>query len=332
MKLRWTLLSTLTLVLLSAAPALAAVVAVMPAQGANLTEGQCDAIGVLFANAFAREANVLVATPMETKPVLAGTRTSLAAAARLGVIEYIEITAVQLGNKTTLGAIRFSKEGREVFRSETTAMGLDDMQSAVSRLARSLAWQQPVPRGPGAVADTVPLPEGPKHYPAALGIKSGIYFPVAKGRSFASMMSLQFDARVGTRDAFAEVGAGFAVPANAGRTGIQMGGVYAEFGGGFYLSQGSIAPYLGGGVSPRIWVVDTSDGDYSTGATTGATCTVHAQAGVNFTRDNRARIYGEMRVAQYIIGLSNEYWTPDGVMNTSSYYPTEFSMHLGIGW
>jgi len=143
-------------------------------------------------------------------------------------------------------------------------------------------------------------------------------------------MSLQFDARIGPRNAFAEVGAGFAIPSTSapGSDTIEMGGVFGEFGGAYYLSEGSVAPYFGGGVSPRIWVVTTP----TTGSTTGATCTIHAQAGVNFTRDSRARIFAELRAAQYVIGLTNEISTLDGTMTSNTYYPTELSLNVGIGW
>lgn len=333
MKFAWIPLSTLALLALSASEARAgATVAVMPVQGVNLTEGQCDAIGVLFANAFARETNVVVASPLETKSVLANAKTSLSAATKLGVFEYIEINAVQLGSKTTLSAARFSKDGKEVFRSESAAATLEDMPNAVARLAHSLAWAQPAPRRLEATIDTAPPPpsSGPKPYPAALGLKSGIIFPVGRSESFSALMSLQFDGRIGPRNAFAEVGAGFAVPSTTapGSNTVEMGGVFAEFGGGYYLSEGSVSPYLGGGISPRIWIVTTPN----SGSTTGATCTVHGQAGVNFTRDSRARIFAELRVAQYIIGLTNEVSTLDGTMTSNAYYPTELSLNVGLGW
>ena len=237
MKFGWTLLAAWILLSLAAAPVrAAATVAVMPAQGVNLSEGQCDAIGVLFANAFARETNVVVASPLETKPVLAAARTSMAAATKLGVFEYIELSAIQLGNQTTVSAVRFSKDGREVFRSEISAATLEDMPNAAARLAHALAWAQPAPRRLDATIDVAPPPPpaGPKPYPAAIGVKSSLIFPMGRSRSFASIMSLQFDARIGPRNAFAEVGAGFAIPSTSaqGSNTIQMGGVFAEFGGG----------------------------------------------------------------------------------------------------
>jgi hypothetical protein len=67
-------------------------------------------------------------------------------------------------------------------------------------------------------------------------------------------------------------------------------------------------------------------------STVGATCTVHGTAGVTFTRDSRARVFAELRVAQYILGLSNNISTLDGTMKSGTYYPTEFSLQFGIGW
>ena len=39
----------------------------MPVEGVNLAPGECDAIGVLFANAFSRDAHVVVMSPLETQ-------------------------------------------------------------------------------------------------------------------------------------------------------------------------------------------------------------------------------------------------------------------------
>jgi hypothetical protein len=83
-----------------------------------------------------------------------------------------------------------------------------------------------------------------------------------------------------------------------------------------------VAPYLGAGVSPRIWIADAPN--VSDGA--GATCTVYGQAGITFTRDSRVRIFGELRVNQYIIGLI------DNARMGATYYPTEFALQIGMGW
>jgi hypothetical protein len=305
----------------------------MPVEGVNLTEGQCDVVGLLFANAYARELRMKVAQPQETKPIFARTRSAPATAAELGATEYVQLRALQLGARVTVAGVRFTKDGAEIFRAETVASSLDDIETAAARLAHSLAWRQPLAGATTYVAPAPPLggepgPELPvpvqAQYPKALGIKTGLMFPVASGRSFAPLMSLQFDGRLGSRDSFVEFGIGAAIPSSVsqGSNDIQMGGVFAELGGSFYLSTASVAPYLGGGISPRIWIADSPNASDSAGAT----CTVYGQAGVTFTRDSRVRIFGELRVSQYVIGLIDNARTGD------TYYPTEFGLQIGMGW
>jgi hypothetical protein len=339
MKLRLTLVSTLAFSLLSAAQAHSAVVAVMPVRGVNLSEGQCDAIGVLFANAFARDSQVAVASPIETKPALAQSKTPLAVAARLAVAEYVELRAVQLVRRVTLAGIIYGKDGREIFRAETAAPGLDDMELAVARLAHALILREPIPRMPfpetGAeTPEVASAPEGvvqgpaePKSYPKAFGTKMGFIFPMASGRSFFPMLSLQFDGRIGTRNYFLEFGAGGAVPTDSERSSDTIGlfAFFGELGGSFYLSDGSIAPYIGGGISPGIWLYDRM----SSSNGSGLRCTIYGQAGITFTRDSRTKIYTEFRVSQHILGFADEvsYMT-----TSSSYYPTLLALQFGLGW
>jgi hypothetical protein len=103
-----------------------------------------------------------------------------------------------------------------------------------------------------------------------------------------------------------------------------MGGVFAELGGAAYLSDGSVAPYLGGGISPRLWAA-SDPGHNDPG---GATCTVHGQAGITFTRDSRARVYAELRFDQFVLGLNESTSTTSG----DTLYPMEMSLQFGVGW
>jgi hypothetical protein len=344
MKLSWTLLSTLTFSLLSAAQAHSAVVAVMPVRGVNLTEGQCDAIGVLFANAFARDSQVAVASPLETKPALAQGRTSLAVAARFGVAEYVELTAIQVGKRVTLAGIISGKDGKELFRAETAAPSLDDMELAAARLARALILREPIPRMPLVQAAGEPLqvasfPAGgvagaaePGVKPRALGMKTAFIFPLASGRSFFPVLSLQFDGRLGTRNYFLEFGAGVAVPTDSQSSSNTIGlfALFGEIGGSLYLSDGSIAPYIGAGISPGYWVYDrmaSSNGNP-------LRCAIYGQAGITFTRDSPTKIYAEVRVSQHIVGFVDEGtdYSTDGTTASSSYYPTLLALQFGLGW
>lgn len=336
MKIRWTIFSSFMVVSLATAQASAAVVAVMPVQGVNLSEGQSDVIGLLFTEAFARETRTAVTPPTETKAKLAQGKPPMAVATELGALEYIELRALQLGSRVTVAGIRRTKDGAEIFRAETAASSLDEMEIAVARLARSLAWRQPMLDAVSAPAIQGPAampasPQLPASYPKALGIKTSLIFPFSSGRSIAPMMAAQFDGRIGSRDSFIEFGVGAAIPSSAssGSNVIEMGGVFVELGGSFYLSDGPIAPYLGAGLSPRLWIADNPNGIDSSG---GATCVAYGQAGITFTRDSRARVYAELRVSQYILGLANKVSTPDGTQTNGNYYPTELALQIGLGW
>jgi hypothetical protein len=144
---------------------------------------------------------------------------------------------------------------------------------------------------------------------------------------------------MGTRDYFIEFGAGVVVSTDSqySNNTMRINGVFAELGGSYYLSKGSIAPYIGGGVSPRILnssVYHDYTSDYSyinSNDSTGARCAFYGQIGVTFTRDSRSRVYSEFRVSQNVIGITDDYSTSEGT-GTHTYYPTEFALQVGIGW
>lgn len=315
--------------LFASASASAATVAVMPVEGVNLTQGEEDAIGVLFARAFARDASVAVAAPAETWPVLNASKSMPAAAAKLGVIEYVELGAVRLSSKITVTGVLRRADGGEVFRADMTAASLDDMEQVMTRLARALIWRQPVL---GTMTlDTVTVTEGKRpnrtFSERVVGLKTGLTYAVAAGKSLSPMMSLQFDTRLEGRVYFVEFGAGVTIPADSATNRTQMGGVFAEFGGSYYLNNDSTSLYVGGGVSPRLFL-SGDDG--------GARCAFYGQAGVMFMRESSTRLYAEIRVSQNVLPYSErEYDAYSGLSSSSSdrnYYPTEFALQLGVGW
>ena len=337
MNLRLSFLSLLVLAWLSSSEAYAAVLAIMPVRGVNLASGERDAIGMLFADAFARETHLEIITPMKTGPALELNKTSLAVAAQLEALEYIELSATRLDLKVNLAGIRFDRNGGEVHRAETVASSQDQMDLAIFQLARALAWRQPIPPMQVAAPKTLePLEKpgvtpGPRAYPKALGVKMGVVQPVATGRSFYPVEMLAFDARFGTRDYFVELAAGVAISPLTRTTASRatMEWPFAEVGGSVYLTNGAIAPYVGMGISPRLPFIDGSGKD------DGLKFAVYGQTGVTFTRDSRVRIYGELRVSQNLLGIP-EYGS-DGTnmpnwMTLGTYYPTEIALQAGVGW
>jgi hypothetical protein len=328
-----------------ASRAYCATVAVMPVQGVNLSEGECDAIGVLFANAFSRDANVVVASPLETKAIRARVQTSLEAATQMGVALYAELTAMQLGTTVKLQGALFGKDGKQIYRAGTLAPSLDDMEIETAKLARALILRQPVPRTPrppsedaadvpvaAEVPEAPPAPIDPNASTKALGGKSAVMIPMSSGRSFSPMVSAQFDGRVGTRGYFVEFGAGVAIPTNDsyGSTELQVSILFLEVGGSFYLSEGSTALYLGGGFSPGIWTVKTG---YETSSSSGSLA-AYGQLGMTLTRDSRAKVYGEVRISQYLLGVVDPLIdsSGNGAGTSGTYHPTLVALQIGVGW
>jgi hypothetical protein len=168
----------------------------------------------------------------------------------------------------------------------------------------------------------------PQHYPKAMGVKLGLIQPVASGRAFLPAASLAFDVRFRPRDYFLELGAGFALASdtNSQSSRATVEGLWAELGASVYLSSGSIAPYVGAGISPRLWGINGG------AANDGIKGAVYGQFGVTFSRDSRFRIYSELRVSQNIIGLPeySDSLPPPAV--AGRYYPTEFALQAGVGW
>jgi hypothetical protein len=339
------LLSVLVLGIVWAPRAYSATVAVMPVQGANLSEGECDAIGVLFANAFSRDANVAVASPLETKSIRKQVATSLEAATRMGVALYAELTAMQLGTSVRVQGTLFGKEGKEIYRAQTVAPSLDDMELEIAKLARALILRQPVPRTPRSEPEAVteapaepdvpeapPVPVDPNATTKALGGKSAFMLPVSSVRTFSPMVSAQFDGRMGARGHFVEFGAGAAIPLNDASYAsneIRVSLLFLELGGSYYLSEGSTALYLGGGISPGIWSSQVSYGSSASG-----TLAAYGQIGMTLNRDSRARFYGEIRVSQYLLAVGVPSVDSSGFSTgaTSSYHPTLMALQLGVGW
>lgn len=344
MKTRLALLSTLVMASLFATKGQAAPVAVMPVRGVNLSEGQSDAIAVFFSNAFARDAHVVVASPAESKPVWAELRNSAATAQRLGASQYVELTAVRLAAKVTLAGILFGADGREIYRAETWARSLDEMDTVAARLARALIWRQPVPLPTEVVSAPSGAPEPAADAPAVAesavapaypgnmyGMKAAMSFPVASKRSFEPQLGLEFDARIGPREHFIEAGVGFAAPLNddSSATGARMTAFFIELGGSVYLNEGSVGLYLGGGAMPGLWKTEYQTSDYTYSgesvSTDGFMFPLYAQMGINFTRDLRTRLFAEFRLSQHLLKVRDS-------TDNQDYHPTVLALQFGAGW
>jgi hypothetical protein len=262
----------------------------------------------------------------------------------MGVSIYAELTAMQLGSTVKLQGTLFGRDGREIYRAGTVAPSLDDMEIETAKLARALILRQPVPRTPRPLSEAAPdasaTPEAPEVPPEpidpnatvkALGGKSAFIMPMSAGRSFSPMLSAQFDGRIGTRGYFLEFGAGAAIPMNDtyGSSELRVSLLFLELGGSYYLSEGSTALYLGGGLQPGIWESNTGYGTSSS-----ASLAAYGQLGMTLARDSRVKFYSEIRISQYLLGVADPVVDSSGFSSSTggTYHPTLVALQFGLGW
>ncbi len=258
------------------------------------------------------------------------------AAVALNLSEYITVEAVRLSQRIAISAKLHNKHGTVLYQTQTTAYSLDDMQPVSERIAAALKRRTDIENT--QTLDTVTLKEGARpnrtFTEKVLGVRTGVVFPAAIiGEDFNvdPMLLMQFDARLEGTVYFLEFGGGFMFPSNfdsGSSTGDSIGGLVGHLGASYYLTQTSISPYLGAGVSPRLMFGDFSGGGLA----------VNLQGGVMFMRTSSARIYAELRVDQNLIPLSPNLYdycdfnTDCTAVNDWNIYPTELTLAVGIGW
>jgi hypothetical protein len=245
----------------------------------------------------------------------------------------VRTAAVAVGQRTVVQATRYQSNGQIVYSSKMTVERIEDMTAVSDRMARAL-WER---RDDEAVRTykNVTLnearPQNRMWTEKVIGVKTGLHLPYAKNADFSSAVSLQFDTRLEHDRFFLEFGAGAVIPTEINDAeecdfeGDELvcdgndkegsiGGLTAEIGASYFLTQGNVGVYAGGGLIPRLAL---SGNDV-------ATASVYGQVGLMLPRDASTRFYTDLRVAQYV--------TPVHLDNNYKRHPTEFALHVGIGW
>jgi hypothetical protein len=334
--MRFLILSTI-LGVLGVAPAHAqSLTGVFPVQGTNLAPGEMDAIGTVIAVSYASQSGTRVLSPAQTTAALEEHPSTLEAARSLGLGQYIEIQAVRLGVRITVQASLYDKNGGLLYQVKTTATSMDDMEPVADRIAAGLIRRTPLDQ----TRTRTNVIGNETHAPNRLfaekvfGVRTGVVFPFARHLDTNASLTLEFDGRLES-DApyFLEFAAGFMLPSTSSDSNDGIGGLTTMLGASYYLGDGNVAPYIGGG-SPRIML-----GSYE-----GVALTAHAQFGIMLMRWSSSRLYMELGIDQHVIGLRPEGYGDDsfdssnGVATGSDpddpdkVWPTEFSVHAGIGW
>lgn len=313
--------SCLLWVLFAALPSLAASTAVFPPQATNLEPGPALALGQLLANEYARASGQPVVLPAQAGAALQPGMSVAAAASALNVDEYLETSAIGLDRGLLVTTTRYRRDGAPLYSAQMRAQGLDDLPEVAARLARAL-YQQ-VPPEQTRTLDTITAREAREPQRVASETVGGFRTFASRplGATFEPLTGLGIDLRFESGRRFLEFGVGFIAPVDNSPSRIGYGGLYGELGGGYYLSDGDTAPYVGAGVTPRLLFGDSLQSPANLG--------LWGQAGVMFMRTTSTRLYAELRLTQNLFALSRqEFEAVDAV----EYYPTELGVQVGIGW
>ncbi len=340
------------LAVMPATRALAAGVAVFSTNAVNLTQGEAEAAATVVAEAYGRLANVYVVGPRKAAVALEKDHDLAAAARSLDVDEYLEVSTIGLfsndlelqrsgagtrlstDSRVIVQAARYTADGKLVFRAEMTGASMADLEIVAQRLARAL-WEKRAPedtRSIHTVTRREAIAENRVWTEKVMGIKTQAAFAVASGQQYDPLISIGFDGRLEGPRYFLEVGAGATLPASSDNADSRgYGGVYAELGGSYYLTDASTSTYIGGGVIPRLMGGSGDDSPVKMAA--------YGQVGLMFARESSTRLYVDLRVTQnlmaYHTGSSVYVYNQYGYVQVSekkSYYPTEIGIELGIGW
>lgn len=314
--------NTLFVLIVTAAslPALAADVAVFPVEGTNVAPGDVDAVGAMLAQAYAAESGLDVLTPQQAEASSAyqSGKPLAEAAQQLGVSQYIETSAVFLRTKMVIAAtLRNAADSAKVQDARVTAASLDDMEQVAERLSAALHRGETIEET--RTLHNVTKVEGrtPNRtwIEKVVGFKTGLSAAIASGAKFEPVGTIAFDMRFESTHGFLEWGVGLLLPSDPDSSRAVYGGLFADFGGAYYLGNRSVSPYVGGGVTPRILFGSGFGGTIGFAP--------YGQLGLMFMRESSTRLYLDLRVAQNVLPLKH---------SGNRLYPTEVGMLAGIGW
>lgn len=320
-----TRISTVLLSTLVCGAALADDVAIFPVNGTNIAADEADAIGALFAQAYAQASGLRVLSPAATRSIVESAKDAQSAASALSVAEYIVIDAIRLTAKIKLSAACYDAAGVLLHRAEM--ISLDDIDTVTDRLAVAL-YHKHSPRETRSI-ETITEVEQKKPNrllsEKVFGFKLQFSVILAPGARFDPTLSGFFDMRFEAESYFLELGIGVMVPTNTWQSTDQRirhyFGFVTELGASYYFINGDISIYAGGGLLPRL----IGDG----GTDFGVRLAAYAQSGIIFFRHSSTRLYADFRAAQNLLPFQS-YSVTSG--QSRQFFPTELTLSFGIGW
>lgn len=237
-----------------------------------------------------------------------------------GAAEIVELNFIGLDGARTrkilVNGVRKTMQGEVVHSASIDALSMEDAPTVCGRLATALVRKQTIEET--QTRTTVTEAEAQKRSKRlasthSLGVKTGVTVPFSPGVAMAPMGSIGFDARFENERWFYELGVGLLIP--VGTANAQgYGGVSADLGASYFLTDTDFAPYVGLGLQPRLAI---SSSPFN--------LVPYAQLGATLSRKNTMRLYAEARVGQNVLPISS-------AVNTPGTHPTEFTFNVGLGF
>jgi len=238
--------------------------------------------------------------------------------------ESLEVLIIGLGetfHSPYLVHLSRKKGDGQVIQAQLLVERLEEAPTVLARLADSVFKNVPLEdtrdRHNVALVETQgQLPRvGNQH---VLGVKLSFGAPFGSSASYNGIGAIGFDGRFERDKYFVELGAGFTIPGPGSHK--SYGGVGAELGMSYFVTNGDTALYLGGGILPRLIFSESSNSPLNIAP--------YLQAGVSFDRSARMRLYADLRLAQNLLPVR----VNDDSGATVDSYPTELTLQVGIGW
>ena len=291
----------------------------------NLEPAQVESFGAVCASTYAVTSESIVIAPSQSLAAVGENGSLVDAAKSLQVKELVELTLVDLSSRRGPGrllisAVRRGLDGKEIYRAEFTADSIDDAPAVCDRMALSLTKLLPAKdtlnrHNVTAAEARVSAKPNRLGMEKVFGIKTSFAGAFASGAEVNPLGTIAFNARLEGERYFIEFGVGALIPAVVNASSVSYGGLTAELGASYYLTDGDVSPYVGGGLSPRL----VFGGSFLNLAP-------YAQFGVMFARQSSTRFYVDARLSQNVLPVSNRFGNSSGV------YPTELTAAVGIGW
>jgi hypothetical protein len=315
--------------LFGARAAQAADVAFFPVETANLAPSDTVAVGELLASAYAAASGLSVLAPARSAETLAQSTSYEDAARALGVGEFVRTSALGVGRQIVVTATRQRADGTVMYRSKLTASSLEDLVPVCDRIAKALYHQHDdeLERTYRNVTLTEARPQNRIWRELLFGVKTGLHLPFARDARLSPAVAAEFDMRLEHAKFFVEFGAGLLLPtrmedldgeydlqgepveSNRGTT----GGLFAEIGASRFLTDGDVALYAGAGLIPKVLFRNDTAG-----------MALYGQLGLTLPRASSTRFSTDLRFAQSVLAQHLE--------NGNAVFPSEVSLHAGVGW